>query len=147
MLLQIIVSVFCVSICILLYSRFKRSHPKIFFIGPHGTGKTSSILSLLGLTNKTVTTLSNHRVIYKNREIIELVPDDETMDFMSKFHLNTSDTYVFFVKNEEEIDEFPDVSPFKIKFVLWKKMEVKNRKDLIYLEESSKNLRDLIVGL
>lgn len=124
---------------------FRKTKKRIYFVGPHGTGKTASILDLLGLSKSTVTTLSNHSIVYKGREITELVPDDDTHDFLKKFSLNTSDNYIFFIKNEEEVNEFPDCTPFKVKFVMWKKVENKLRKDIIYLDESRERLIDLIL--
>jgi len=128
----------------ILVKGLKRAPKPVYFVGPHGSGKTVSILSLQSLPNKTVTTTINHKIFYKNREIYELVPDDSAQDFFRKFHINPDGNYVFFVKNEEELDSFPDCSPYNITFVIWKKVETKSRKDLIYLDESPEQLKKVI---
>lgn len=140
-----------ITICLVLlgYAVFFFTRPKtvrICFVGPHSTGKTVSLLSLLNLNNKTVTTLSNHRILYKNKEIFELIPDDSSEDFIRKFHINPEDKFVFFLKNEEELEAFPDCSPFDVTFVLWKKSEEKSR-EVLYLQEDSDRLKELISKL
>lgn len=147
MLYLILVALLVILITYIFVKNIRKPNKKIFFVGPHNTGKTTSILQLLGLSKSTVTTLSNHSIIYKGREITELVPDDETHDFLKKFSLNLDDTYIFFVKNEEEMNDFPDCTPFKVKFVMWKKVENKQRKDIIYLDETREKLIDLILKI
>lgn len=143
----ILVAILVIVLAQVLAKGTWRQTAKIYFVGPHGTGKTVSILSLLGLSSETVTTLSDHKVLYNNREIVELIPDDTTQDFIRRFHLNSDDRFVFFVKNEEEMDAFSDCSPFNVTFVMWKKTESKSRSDLVYLEESQERLRDLVLRL
>ena len=83
----------------------------------------------------------------KNKEITELVPNDSTNEFEKKFRLNNQDTFVFFIKNEQEYDSFPELSETKIKFVMWKKTNDKSHKNIIYLDESRDNLIKLINSL
>lgn len=147
MLVLVLVTILIIILVRFLIRSIKRPAPRIYFVGPHGAGKTASILSLLGFSNNTVTTLSDHKVLYNGREIVELVPDDSTQDFLRKFHLNSDDRFVFFVKNEEEMDVFPDCSPFHVTFAMWKKTGSKPRGDLVYLEESREKLRDLVLKL
>lgn len=147
MILVIVVTILCLFMAYALFFLFSKKQTRICFVGPHATGKTQAMLSLLGIENKTVTTISNHRIIYKDIEIFELVPDDNVLDFTKKFHLDTENKFIFFVKNLEEIEAFPDCSLFNITFVLWKKTDIKKRKDVVYLEESRENLRDLIIKL
>ncbi|ELA42021.1 uncharacterized protein VICG_00868 [Vittaforma corneae ATCC 50505] len=145
--ISIIIAILCVIVAYMAFLVMRPKDVRICFVGPHSTGKTVSLLSLLGLDNKTVTTLASHRVIYKNKEIFELVPDESNRDFVDKYQLNPNDKFVFFVKNEEEIDSFPDCSGFDIVFVMWKKTKDKKRKDLIYLDESREKLKDLILKM
>lgn len=144
MLALIFISLVVIILASFFLGRLKKSPKIIFFVGPHGTGKTLSMLNLLDLPNKTVTTTVNHKIIYKNKEIYELVPSDDITDFFRKFHITADDNFVFFVKNEEEIDTFPDCSPFQITFVIWKKVDKKSRKDLVYLDESKEKLKDFL---
>lgn len=147
MLILVLLAVLVVVFVRYLVRNVKRPASKICFVGPHGTGKTVSILNLLGLSNRTVTTLADHKILYNGREIVELVPDNSTQDFLRKFHLTSDDKFVFFVKNEEEMDAFPDCSPFNVVFVMWKKTENRSRNDLVYLGESREKLRDLVLKL
>lgn len=143
MLLTLIVTALALLFAILLRIR-RRRHKKIYFIGPHCSGKTSSIVKLLNLPNNTVSTLCTHRTIVGNTEIIELVQNDLSKDFINKFHINGIDQFIFFVKNEEELDYFPNLDGFDVKFVKWLKSESKSRKNLIYLDEDPKRLRSLL---
>lgn len=147
MLVLVLVAILVIVLARLLVRARWQSTAKIYFVGPHGSGKTVSILNLLGFSSETVTTLSDHRVLYNNKEIVELVPDGATQDFLRKFHINADDKFVFFVKNEEEMDAFPDCSPFNVTFVMWRKTESRSRSDLVYLEESREKLRDLVLKL
>lgn len=142
----IIITIFLVAIAYAIFFFTRPKTVRICFVGPHSTGKTVSLLSLLDLNNKTVTTLSNHRILYKNKEIFELVPDESSEDFTRRFHINPDDKFVFFLKNEEELEAFPDCTPFDVTFVLWKKSEEKC-KDVLYLQESSDKLKELISKL
>lgn len=145
--LPILIAIFCVIFAYVLFLLTKQKNSRICFVGPHSTGKTISLLSLLGAENKTVTTLVDHRIFYKNREIFEIVPNDKTNDFPEKYQLNSNDKFVFFVKNEEEVESFPDCSDFNITFVMWKKTEEKKRKDIVYLEESREKLKNLVLNI
>lgn len=145
--IELLITVLCVTLVYILFLATRKKNSKLFFVGPRSTGKTLALLSLLGLENKTVTTLSNHRIMYKNVEIFEVVPEDQAVDFAKKFRLNTEDKFIFFLKNMEELDSFPDLTEFDITFVMWKKTTEKAKKNVVYLEESREKLRDLIVKL
>lgn len=138
-----------ISCAIISYIIFRLTRPKttrICFVGPHSTGKTRALLSLLALTNSTVATLSNHKVLYKDKEVFEIVPNERKSDFAERYGLNASDKFVFFLKNEEEMETFPDCKDFNMTFVMWKKSD-KERKGVVYLDESRENLRNLVIKL
>lgn len=147
MLIPIVVTIALIILVILIYLIRKPTQSRICFVGPHCSGKTSAMLSLAGIPNKTVTTLADHQIVFKNKEILEIVPDDSTNDFIKKFRLSEGETYVFFVKNEEEFESFPDLSGFKIIFVLWQKEDEKTGKNLTYLDESKEKLAQLLSSL
>lgn len=147
MLIPILVSILLILLVFLLFMARRPRQSVLYFTGPHSTGKTAAILCLLGIPNKTVTTLSDHRIFFKNKEIIEIVPDDNTNEFIKKFRLNKQDKFVFFVKNEQEFESFPDLSIFNISFVLWEKTEERNNKRLFYLNESREKLENLVKTL
>ncbi|KAM0681356.1 hypothetical protein GINT2_000556 [Glugoides intestinalis] len=145
--IELIITLLCVSLLYFVFLATRKKSSKLFFVGPRSTGKTLALLSLIGLENKTVTTLSSHRIMYKNVEIFEVVPDDQVVDFAKKFGLNKDDKFIFFLKNLEELESFPDLKEFDITFVMWKKTAEAPRKNIIYLEESREKLRDLIVKI
>lgn len=145
--ISIIIAILCVIAAYMVFLVTRPRAVRICFVGPHSTGKTASLLSLLGLDNKTVTTLASHKVIYNNKEIFEIVPDESSKDFAEKYQLNASDKFVFFVKNEEEMDSFPDCSAFDIVFVMWKRTDDKKRKDVVYLDESRERLKELVAKM
>ena len=97
MLVEILITSLLVIFAILIYLIRKPNNSKIYFVGPHSTGKTESLLSLNNIESKTVTTLADHKIIFKNKEITELVPNDSTNEFEKKFRLNNQDTFVFFI--------------------------------------------------
>lgn len=133
---------------LILRNSSKKRTKKVYFVGPHCSGKTLSIAKLMNIPNKTVTTLSDSRVLINSTEVIECVQNDFTQDFVSKFHINSLDRFIFFVKNEEEMRLFPDLSGFDVKFVMWKKTEQKKESEknpnIIYLQESVDKLIPLI---
>lgn len=147
MLIEILVTFLLVILVFLIYLARKPKQSKLYFVGPHSTGKTAAMLCLSGLESKTVTTLVDHKTLYKDKEITELVPYDDTNDFIKKFRLNEHDIFIFFVKNEQELESFPDLSNFKIKFVMWIKNDEKNNKNIVYLDESKENLINLMNSL
>lgn len=117
---------------------------RIHFVGPHCAGKTEATARLLGLPNRTVPTLGSHTTRLGQTEIVECVQDDLTPDFVNRFHINGTDRFIFFVKNEEEMRLFPDLTGFDVRFVMWKKMDEKKNTNLIYLDESVNNLLPLL---
>lgn len=120
---------------------------RVYFVGPHCSGKTESIASILALKNPTVPSLSPHTVVANGVEIVDTVQKNLSYDFINKFHINTVDTFLFFVKNEEEMGSFPDLEPFKVKFVMWRRPKNSSKErvsNLVYLEESPDKLVKLI---
>lgn len=144
MLVPILVTVLIGVITLVIFLMRSSQAKQIFFVGPHSTGKTEAILALQGLSNSTVTTLASHKIILKDMEVYEIVPKDTEEAFIEKFGLNKEDSFVFFLKNAEEIEEFPDLSGIQVEFVIWKKNVNKNNKNVIYLEESKDNLIKLL---
>lgn len=132
--------IFAIALCMFRTPKLS----KIYFVGPHSTGKTEALLKIAGSDNKTVTTLVDHKVLFKGKELVELIPNDDTNDFIKKFRLNQHDAFIFFIKNEQELSSFPDLTNFKIKFAMWKKASDKTDQNVIYLDESRDNLLNLI---
>lgn len=128
----------------LILSYNQRPARRIHFVGPHCAGKTEATARLLGLPNRTVPTLGSHTTRVGQTEIVECVQDDLTPDFVNRFHINGTDRFIFFVKNEEEMRLFPDLTGFDVKFVMWRKMPEKKSTNLTYLDESVSNLLPLL---
>ncbi|KAI5179496.1 hypothetical protein PAEPH01_2668 [Pancytospora epiphaga] len=121
-----------------------RRGKRVYFVGPHCSGKTESIVRLLSLDNRTVPTIGSHTTMLHGVEVVDCAPNDLSRDFVNKFNINNIDRFIFFVKNEEEMSFFPDLSEFDVKFVMWKKADKKDNPRLIYLDESPNKILSLI---
>lgn len=141
-----------VAFIAILFSLFlfwmrRSSHRHVCFVGPHASGKTTALLKLADLDNKTVTSLRNFTVRLKNVDISEIVPNESAIDFTTRFSINPFDRFIFFIKNEEEMKFFPDCSVFDITFVMWFKdtESARSEQDVIYLDENPDELKSLIL--
>ncbi|KAI4292450.1 hypothetical protein PAPHI01_1724 [Pancytospora philotis] len=144
MLLAVILATLLV-VFVTAYALFPRkSHRRVYFVGPHCSGKTESIARLLGLGNPTVSSLTSNSFVVGRTEIVECLQDNLSQDFVNKFHINPIDKFVFFVKNEEEMGFFPDLTGFDICFVMWRKCPNKISTQLVYLDEDHSKLAALI---
>lgn len=144
-LLSVLLAVVAAIITTVLFTTRRGGRkPKVKFIGPHCSGKTSAIFRLCGIDGSTVPTLGQHSYMYDGLEIVEC-PPSEASDFFIRFHIEPGSRHVFFVKNEEDLQHFPDLTGYNIVFVTWRRMEgSRGAKNQVCLDESADKLRQLV---
>ena len=146
MLLSILIAIIFGALVLFLFFRPTKSRTPILLVGPRSTGKTTALTRLLGIDAPTVSTIGQHAYIIDGRKVIECPPQDSG-PFEIRFGLDPAFRHIFFLKNQEELKEFPDLSPYDITFVHWKdSSENAQVPGVICLAESADRLLEIIRG-
>ncbi len=144
MLYAILIAILIVLITVFSIGKSSKRSKEVFFVGPHCSGKTEAIVAMLGLDISTVPSLISHSVIVDGVKITEIPQRNDKKEFIDKFRIEEKKQYVFFIKNEEEFENFPVLRDFNVKFVFWRKESRKTNKDIFYLDESPNKLKEFI---
>lgn len=145
----LVTTIFIIIITIIRLSLKNQRRKKVYFVGPRSSGKTTAICKILMNSNnkeiktikRTVPTLETSHTILNDLEIVE-VKQSEDDDPVTKFSINCTDKFIFFIKNNDDI--YPELNGFDVTFVIWLKTANHTRKDIIYLDENPKKLIELI---
>ena len=118
---------------------------RVLFVGPRGSGKTEAIARLLNKPNETLPTLGTHKYRYNGVEIEE-VPPVKSPEFFHSFGFGVDARNIFFVRNIQEVQDYPDVDGLDVTYVLWKRQAPPAEKipNIVLLDESSAKLAALL---
>lgn len=145
----LVTAIFVIIITIIRLSLKSQRRKKVYFVGPRSSGKTTAICKILMNSNnkkiktikRTVPTLETSHTILNDLEIVE-VKQSEDDDPVTKFSINGTDKFIFFIRNNDDV--YPELKGFDVTFVIWPKTINHIRKDIIYLDENPKKLIELI---
>ncbi|ORD97883.1 hypothetical protein A0H76_872 [Hepatospora eriocheir] len=129
---------------------------KVYFVGKRSTGKTRAIIDIIEKQRHSDLAIKPRETVpttkdteYKSQDIkinnlklCEYTPNINEPDTLNRFRINTRDTFIFFLRDQNEF--YPMLAGFDIKYVYWKKTENKERDDVTYLDEDSTKLLEMI---
>ncbi|KAM0671381.1 hypothetical protein OCOL_001496 [Ordospora colligata] len=98
------------------------------FVGPRGTGKTTTLNALLRVNGKTVPTLESYKVMYESITIHDVIEKEGS--FLEKYGIDdASATYFFFLKDFNDACKHPETKGFDIRLVYFGSCDASKAKE------------------